>query len=80
MPPLDQRILAALCSMVEQAGFEILETGEPYFVPFGSRYTVPRLGRREVLARLTSTRGWEELVLYRRGIANAALRCRPLRG
>ncbi|HUA02477.1 MAG TPA: methyltransferase domain-containing protein [Solirubrobacteraceae bacterium] len=72
--------LAALRSMVQQAGFEILESGEPYFVPFGSRYTVPRLRPREVLRRLTSARGWEELVLYRRGIAHAALRCRPLQG
>jgi hypothetical protein len=70
--------LAALHSMVEQAGFEILERGKPYFVPFGTRYEIPRLGPREVLRRLGSSKGWEELVLYRRGIAHAALRCRPL--
>jgi len=70
--------LAALHSMIEQAGFEILERGEPYFVPFGSRYDVPRQTPRDVLRRLRSPRGWEELVLYRRGIAHAATRCRPL--
>jgi tRNA (mo5U34)-methyltransferase len=70
--------LAALHSMIEQAGFEILERGEPYFVPFGSRYKVPRQGPREVLRRLRSPKGWEELVLYRHGIAHAAVRCRPL--
>jgi len=71
--------LAAFRSMVEQAGFEILQSGKPYFVPFGRRYPRPRLGPREVIRRLPSARGWEELVLYRRGIAHAALRCRPLR-
>jgi tRNA (mo5U34)-methyltransferase len=70
--------LAALHSMIEQAGFEILERGEPYFVPFGSRYQVPKQGPREVLRRLRSPKGWEELVLYRRGIAHAGARCRPL--
>jgi tRNA (mo5U34)-methyltransferase len=70
--------LAALHSMIEQAGFEILERGEPYFVPFGSRYQVPRQGPADVLRRLRSPRGWEELVLFRRGIAHAATRCRPL--
>jgi len=70
--------LAALHSMIEQAGFEILERGAPYFVPFGSRYQVPRQGVRDTLRRLRSPRGWEELVLYRRGIAHAAVRCRPL--
>jgi tRNA (mo5U34)-methyltransferase len=70
--------LAALHSMIEQAGFEILERGAPYFVPFGSRYQVPKQGPRDFLRRLRSPRGWEELVLYRRGIAHAATRCRPL--
>ena len=70
--------LAALHSMVEQAGFEILERGEPYFVPFGSRYEVPRQTPGDVLRRLRPPKGWEELVLYRRGIAHAAVRCRPL--
>ena len=70
--------LAALTSMIEQAGFEILERGEPYFVPFGSRYQTPRQGPRDLLRRLRSPKGWEELVLYRRGIAHAATRCRPL--
>jgi len=72
--------LAALQAMIEQAGFEVLERGEPYFVPFGSRYRVPRQGPRDVLRRLRGPRGWEELVLYRRGIAHVALRCRPLAG
>lgn len=67
--------LAALQSMIEQAGFRILERGEPYFVPFGPRYPVPRQTPRDVLRRLRSPRGWEELVLYRRGIAHAAVRC-----
>src|SRR5205085_11917439 len=58
--------LAALRSMVEQAGFEILERGQPYFVPFGPRYEVPRQGPRDILRRLRSPKGWEELVLYRR--------------
>jgi tRNA (mo5U34)-methyltransferase len=70
--------LAALQAMIEQAGFAILERGEPYFVPFGSRYEVPRQGPRDLLRRLRSPRGWEELVLYRRGIAHAAFRARPL--
>jgi tRNA (mo5U34)-methyltransferase len=70
--------LAALHSMIEQAGFEILERGEPYFVPFGPRYEVPRQNARDVLRRLRSPKGWEELVLYRRGIAHAAVGCRPL--
>jgi tRNA (mo5U34)-methyltransferase len=70
--------LAALHSMIEQAGFEILVRSEPYFVPFGPRYQVPRQSARDVLARLRSPKGWEELVLYRRGIAHAAVRCRPL--
>lgn len=70
--------LAALRSMIEQAGFEILERGKPYFVPFGSRYEVPRHGLGDLVRRLRGPRGWEELVLYRRGIAHAATRCRPL--
>lgn len=70
--------LATLHSMIEQAGFEILERGKPYFVPFGPRYAVPRQGPREVLRRLRTAKGWEELVLFRRGIAHAAVRCRPL--
>jgi tRNA (mo5U34)-methyltransferase len=70
--------LAALHSMIEQAGFAILERGEPYFMPFGSRYEVPHQGVREILGRLRSPKGWEELVLYRRGIAHAAVRARPL--
>jgi hypothetical protein len=70
--------LPALHSMIEQAGFEILERGEPYFVPFGPRYEVPRQDPRDVLRRLGSAKGWEELVLYRRGIAHAAVRARPL--
>jgi tRNA (mo5U34)-methyltransferase len=72
--------LAALESMIEQAGFEILERGRPYFVPFGRRYEVPRQGWRELLDRLRGPKGWEELVLYRRGIAHAAMRARPLAG
>jgi tRNA (mo5U34)-methyltransferase len=70
--------LAALHSMIEQAGYEILERGKPYFVPFGSSYVRPRQGPRGVLRRLRTAKGWEELVLYRRGIAHAAVRCRPL--
>jgi tRNA (mo5U34)-methyltransferase len=70
--------LAALHSMIEQAGFEILERGSPYFVPFGSAYVPPPQGPRDTLRRLRSPRGWEELVLYRRGIAHAAVRARPL--
>jgi len=70
--------LAALHSMIEQAGFDILQRGEPYFVPFGPRYEVPRQGPRDILRRLGSPRGWEELVLYRRGIAHVAVRARPL--
>jgi tRNA (mo5U34)-methyltransferase len=72
--------LAALHSMIEQAGFEILERGKPYFVPFGPRYQVPRRGPREVLRRLSTAKGWEELILFRRGIPHAAVRCRPLSG
>jgi len=70
--------LAALQSMIEQAGFEILERGGPYFVPFGPRYAVPRQGVGDVLRRLRGPKGWEELVLYRRGIAHVAMRGRPL--
>ena len=70
--------LAALLSMVEQAGFQILDRGQPYFVPFGSRYERPRQTPRDLLRRLTRPKGWEELVLYRRGIAHVALRARPL--
>jgi tRNA (mo5U34)-methyltransferase len=70
--------LAALRSMIEQAGYEILQQGQPYFVPFGPRYRVPGQGIRDLARRLRSPRGWEELVLYRRGIAHVALRCRPL--
>jgi tRNA (mo5U34)-methyltransferase len=71
--------LAAVRSMIEQAGFEILEVGRPYFIPFGPRYRKPPLGPRSVLERLRSPKGWEELVLYTRGIAHVALRARPLR-
>ena len=70
--------LAALRSMVEQAGFEILDSGKPYFVPFGQGYTAPRQGLSETLRRLGTPKGWEELVLYQRGIAHVAIRCRPL--
>jgi tRNA (mo5U34)-methyltransferase len=70
--------VAALHSMIEQAGFEILERGSPYFVPFGPRYEVPAQGPRDVVRRLRSPKGWEELVMFRRGIAHAAIRCRPL--
>jgi tRNA (mo5U34)-methyltransferase len=72
--------LAALHSMIEQAGFEILERGKPYFMPFGPSYVAPRQGPRDVVRRLRSAKGWEELVLYRRGIAHAATRARPLTG
>jgi tRNA (mo5U34)-methyltransferase len=70
--------LAALQSMIEQAGFEILERGEPYFIPFGPRYPRGRQGPRDLLRRLSSPRGWEELVMNRRGIAHVAFRCVPL--
>lgn len=70
--------LAALHSMIEQAGFQILERGAPYFVPFGPRYEVPRQSPRELIKLLRTAQGWEELVLYRRGIPHAAVRCRPL--
>jgi tRNA (mo5U34)-methyltransferase len=70
--------LAALRSMIEQAGFEILECGEPYFVPFGARYSAPSQRLGDSLKRLMRPKGWEELVLYRRGIAHAAIRARPL--
>jgi tRNA (mo5U34)-methyltransferase len=69
---------AALHSMIEQAGFEILERGKPYFVPFGRRYQLPSQGARDTLRRLRGPKGWEELVMFRRGIAHAATRCRPL--
>jgi tRNA (mo5U34)-methyltransferase len=71
--------LAALHSMIEQAGFEILERGMPYFVPFGPRYVRPRRRARELLWRLRTLKGWEELVLDRRGIAHAVVRCKALR-
>jgi tRNA (mo5U34)-methyltransferase len=70
--------LAALKSMIEQAGFEILDCGKPYFVPFGRRYEAPPQGPRELLRRLRTPRGWEELVMSRKGIAHVALRSRPL--
>jgi tRNA (mo5U34)-methyltransferase len=70
--------LAALQSMIEQSGFEILERGDPYFVPFGSRYEVPRQSWREILRQALSPRGWELLVLFRKGIAHVPLRGRPL--
>jgi hypothetical protein len=70
--------LSALDSMIEQAGFEIIERGKPYFVPFGSRYQIPPQGPRETLRRLRTIKGWEELVMFRRGIAHVALRGRPL--
>lgn len=70
--------LAALHSMIEQAGYEILERGKPYFVPFGPSYVVPQQRARDVLRRLRTAKGWEELVLFRRGIAHAAVRCAPL--
>ncbi len=70
--------LAALQSMIEQAGFEVLARGRPYFVPFGPRYEVPRRTPRSILGRLRDPKGWEELVLFRKGIAHVALRCRPL--
>ena len=71
--------LAAVHSMIEQAGFEILDRGSPYFVPFGPRYEVPQQRLKDVLARLRGPKGWEELMLYRRGIAHASFRGRPLR-
>ena len=70
--------LAAVYSMIEQAGYEILERGRPYFMPFGPSYVKPRLGPRDVLRRLRTLKGLEELVLYRRGIAHAAVRARPV--
>src|SRR5436305_1454865 len=70
--------LAAVQSMIEQAGFEVLERGRPYFVPFGPRYEIPARGARDVIRALLSPKGWEELVLYRRGIAHATFRGRPL--
>ncbi len=70
--------LAALHSMIQQAGYEILESDDIYFVPFGPRYQKPRQSIRDTFRRLWSPQGWEELVLYRRGIAHAAVRCRPL--
>lgn len=70
--------LAALHSMIEQAGYEILERGNPYFMPFGPSYIKPRQGPRDVVRRMRTLKGWEELVLYRRGIAHAAVRARPL--
>jgi tRNA (mo5U34)-methyltransferase len=70
--------LAALHSMIEQAGFEILERGRPYFVPFGPSYVAPKQTLGDTLRRLRTPRGWEELVLYRKGIAHAAVRCRAL--
>jgi tRNA (mo5U34)-methyltransferase len=70
--------LAALHSMIEQAGYEIVGGGQPYFVPFGPRYRRPRLGPLAVAKRLRTVKGWEELVLYRRGIPHVAVDCRPL--
>jgi tRNA (mo5U34)-methyltransferase len=70
--------VAALHSMIEQAGFEIIERGKPYFVPFGPRYEKPRLSWRGILNELRTAEGWEKMLLYRRGIAHAAVRCRPL--
>jgi tRNA (mo5U34)-methyltransferase len=70
--------LAALQSMIEQAGFEVLDRGAPYFVPFGTRYEAPPQGPRDTLRRLRNPKGWEDLVMLRRGIAHVALRCRPL--
>lgn len=72
--------LAALHSMIEQAGFQIVERGKPYFVPFGPRYKVPRQSLRDTVRRLRTPKGWEELVMYRRGIAHVATRTRPLTG
>ncbi len=69
--------LAAVLSMIEQAGFEILEASKPYFVPFGRRYEVPSRGVRDILRSLRGPKGWEELVLFRRGIAHATVRARP---
>lgn len=70
--------LAALHSMIEQAGYEILERGKPYFMPFGPSYIAPRQSLRDIIDRLRTPKGWEELVLYRRGIAHAPVRARPL--
>jgi len=69
---------AALRSMIEQAGFAILEEGKPYFVPLGSRYERSRFAPRDILRALRSPQGWEQLVLQWRGITHVALRCRPL--
>lgn len=71
--------LAAVRSMIEQAGFEIMDVSQPYFVPFGPRYQRPVLGARGVLTRLRTPKGWEEIVLYTRGIAHVAVRAKPLR-
>ena len=73
-----QANVAALHSMIEQAGFEILERGSTYFVPFGPRYETPPQGPRDLLRRMRSPKGWEELVMFRRGIAHAGVRARPL--
>lgn len=70
--------LAALRSMIEQAGFEILESGRPYFVPFGTRFQAPSQSPGATLHRLRSPKGWEEIVMLRKGIAHVAIRCRPL--
>ena len=56
--------LAALGSMIEQAGFEMLQCGKPYFVPLGPRYRVPQQGPLDILRRLRSPKGWEELVFF----------------
>jgi tRNA (mo5U34)-methyltransferase len=70
--------LAALLSMIEQSGFEVLERGRPYFMSFGPRYPRPKQRPGEIARRLTSAIGWEQLLLYRRGIAHVAIRCQKI--
>lgn len=62
--------------MIQAAGFEILESGGPFFMPFGAGFPRPRPLRRLGLHRLPSELAFR-LVLRRLGAPSAWTRCRP---
>jgi tRNA (mo5U34)-methyltransferase len=68
--------LAAHRRMIEAAGFEILEAGGPFFMPFGAGFPPSAPLKRVGLRRLAAEIGFR-LVLRRLGAPSAWARCRP---
>lgn len=66
---------ACLHTMIESAGFEILEKGPIYLLPRGPNH--PRTPRRQLPRKLLHATGREELVVDFKGIPHTAVRVRP---